>query len=48
MTLEKKNRPTCPICGSSNVYARIRTQEIVCRRCGEASPNNKANKNKEI
>lgn len=30
----KKTIPVCPKCGSKEIRARIKTQELSCRRCG--------------
>jgi transcription initiation factor TFIIIB Brf1 subunit/transcription initiation factor TFIIB len=40
------NRPICSKCGSSNVYVKIKTQELVCRRCGNVLP--LQNSNREV
>ncbi len=31
----------CPKCGSTHIYVRIKTNEIVCQQCGTVSPKNK-------
>ncbi|MCK4447409.1 MAG: hypothetical protein KAW56_10060 [Candidatus Marinimicrobia bacterium] len=31
---EKKEQPICPKCKSKNIMARIKTNELYCRRCG--------------
>jgi len=33
MKIEKKI-PICPKCGSKEIRARIKTNELYCRRCG--------------
>jgi len=32
-----REKPKCPKCGSNYVYIRVKTGEIVCRRCGAIS-----------
>jgi len=29
----EREKPKCNECGSTNLYARINTKELVCRRC---------------
>lgn len=31
---KKKEQPICPKCNSKNIMARIKTDELYCRRCG--------------
>lgn len=30
----EKRKPICPRCNSKNIQARIKTDELYCRRCG--------------
>jgi len=30
----EKKQPICPKCGSKTIQARIKTNELYCRRCG--------------
>lgn len=30
----KKEKPICPKCNGKNIQARIKTDELYCRRCG--------------
>jgi len=30
----KKEQPICPKCNGKNIMARIKTDELYCRRCG--------------
>jgi len=31
---EKKEQPICPKCNCKNIMARIKTDQLYCRRCG--------------
>jgi len=33
-----ENKPQCPKCGGVVVYYRKRTDDYLCRRCGELFP----------
>ena len=30
---KKENRPICPVCGSRDIIARLKTKTFWCRRC---------------
>lgn len=38
------NQPKCQRCGSLNVTTRLRTRDVVCRRCGHVQAMEKQGK----
>lgn len=41
-TIAAKPKIACPACGSTFVYTRVKTQDRVCRACGNVFGNGKA------
>jgi ribosomal protein L37AE/L43A len=33
-TIRQPNQPVCPKCGSKQILYRVRTNDYLCRRCG--------------
>ena len=38
MTTITRPKPSCPACGSSQIYVRVKGGSIVCRTCGTITP----------